>query len=292
MDLSFDELPRYKRWPLAIASASLYPTLLSALGLTYFGVPERFQITIRRWIPEEVREYLLGIYSLDTWILIALIITITCAVWGGIGSHTVARIFREKYLLLNSSFESLKSEHDSKSINTYRLFSNWLYSYNTHLKLTENERISLYKLDLDMFLCIGRYSENELFNSKPARLYPKNQGGISRAWETGHFEEAEAPDPEVDMNSWVQYNVDNFNFSSEELTKIRMKSRSFYGVRLKNASNTTVAVILFESLRLDGLPFGKLSRLINDQEKSNLAALVDSLKEHTPNMESAREEGF
>lgn len=108
----------------------------------------------------------------------------------------------------------------------------------------------------------------------------------------GVFEDANAPDPEEDLQKWINYNVENYNFTEEELAKIRMKSRAFYGVRLKNSKNETTAVVLFESLKTNGLPFGKLRRLLNDQEKTNLAALIESLDEHIPTLESAREEGF
>jgi hypothetical protein len=96
----------------------------------------------------------------------------------------------------------------------------------------------------------------------------------------------------MNMQAWIDYNVENYNFTEEELSNIRMKSRAFYGIRLKNTRNETIAVILFESLRQNGLPFGKLRRLLNDQERTNLAALVESLGEHIPTLESAREEGF
>lgn len=94
------------------------------------------------------------------------------------------------------------------------------------------------------------------------------------------------------MNSRVNYNIENYNFSEEELSNIRMKSRAFYGLRLKNSKNETIAVLLFESLKPNGLPFGKIGRLLNDQEKTNLTALIESLNEHIPTLESAREEGF
>lgn len=152
--------------------------------------------------------------------------------------------------------------------------------------------MSLYKLDMDLFSCIGRYSENEIFNSKPSRLYPRDQGCISRAWEVGVYEDANAPDPEDAMCEWVNYNVGKYNFTEAELDSINMKSWAFYGLRLKNSNNITVGVVLFESLSSSGLSFGKIKRLLNDQEKTNLAALIDSLSEHIPNLESAKEEGF
>jgi hypothetical protein len=291
MEITLD-LPWYKRWAYGIAGASLYPTIISAMGFAYIGIPESLQITIRRWIPEVIREHMLFIFTTSSWFLVLLALSVLCLIWGGVGSHVTLALIKKKFKALFGFNETLKQESESKSINCYRLFSNWLYSYSTHLRLTTGERVSLYKLDMNMFSCIGRYSENEIFNSKPTRLYPREQGGLSRAWEVGVFENTEFPDPEENLQAWTSYNMENYNFTKEELLNIRMKSRAFYGVRLKNYHNTTVAVILFESLKPNGLSFGKLKRLLNDQEKMNLTALIESLKEHIPTLEAAREEGF
>lgn len=291
MDISLD-FPWYKQWAYTIAGASLIPTIVSAVGFAYIGIPESLQITTRRWIPEMIREHMLWVCSADIWVLVILVASVICLIWGGVGSHVTSSLYRKKFIKQFLSYETLKQESESKSINCYRLFSNWLYSYSTYLNLTTEERISLYKLDMNMFSCIGRYSENEIFNSKPTRLYPREQGGISRAWEVGVFENSEAPDPDENMQAWINYNISNYNFTKDELLAIRMKSRAFYGVRLKNKHNITVAVILFESLKPNGLSFGRLKRLLNAQEKMNLTALIESLNEHIPTLEAAREEGF
>jgi hypothetical protein len=186
MEITLD-LPRYKRWAYGIAGASLYPTIISAMGFAYIGIPESLQITIRRWIPEVIREHMLFIWTTNSWFIALLALSVICLIWGGVGSHVTLALIKKKFKALFGSYEDLKQESESKSINCYRLFSNWLYSYSTHLGLTTEERVSLYKLDMNMFSCIGRYSENEIFNSKPTRLYPRGQGGISRAWEIGVF---------------------------------------------------------------------------------------------------------
>lgn len=292
METALEEMPFYKRWGYKIAGASPIPTIISAIGFAYIGIPESLQIAVRHWLPEVLREHMLLLWSARDWLIVVLVVSVVCLIWGGLGSHATLALMKLKCKELYESYFALKQESESKSINCYRLFSNWLYSYSNHLNLTVNERVSLYKLDMNLFSCIGRYSENEKFNSKPSRFYPREQGGISRAWEVGVFEDTDAPDPKKDLQKWIEYNVENYNFTEEDLLKIRMKSRAFYGVRLKNSKNETTAVILFESLNSNGLQLGKLKRLLNDQEKMNLTALVESLNEHIPTLESAREEGF
>lgn len=292
MEMIFQELPWYKRWSYKIAGASLVPTIISAIGFAYISIPESLQVTVRRSFPEAIREHMLLLCTVGTWLIVALAISVICLIWGGLGSHVTLALAKRKCRVLNESYLTLKQESESKSINCYRLFSNWLYSYSTHLSLTADERVSLYKLDMNLFSCIGRYSENELYNSKPTRFYPREQGGISRAWEVGVFRDTDAPDPVENMDAWIKYNAAKYNFTKEELSNIRMKSRAFYGIRLKNSRNEAIAVIIFESLKPNGLPYGKLERLLNGQERTNLAALIESLDEHIPTLESAREEGF
>jgi hypothetical protein len=292
MDISLIDFPWYKRWSYIIAGKNIIPTIVSAIGFAYIAIPEKLQITIRQWAPDFIRDHMLMLWTSETWLIVLLIISVFCLIWGGLGSNVTASLVKRKFKELFDLYKVLEEESDSKSINCYRLFSNWLYSYSEHLNLSTNERVSLYKLDMDLFSCIGRYSENEIFNSKPNRLYPRDQGGISRAWEVGVFEDTSAPDPSVNMDDWINHNVREYNFTEDELINIRMKSRAFYGVRLKNSSNTTVAVVLFESLSASGLPFGKIKKLLNEKETKNLVALVDSLSGHIPNLESAKEEGF
>lgn len=292
MEQLLNEMPRWKRAGCILASHGLVPTIVSAVGFAYIGIPENLQIIVRRWIPEFVREALLSAYPTSSWTIFLLVISVICAIWGGVGSNITSKIILRHAKELSKAHELLKQESESKAINYYRIFSNWLYTYSNHLSLTKDERVSLYKLDMNMFLCVGRYSENEIFKSKPTRLYPRDQGVISKAWEQGKFEDANVPDPNNDMDGWLDYNVDKYGFTHDELSKIRMKSRSFCGIRLKNAQHVTIAVVMFESLNPNGLPFGKIGRLLNEQEKTNLTSLIVSLKEHIPTLESAREEGF
>ena len=86
--------------------------------------------------------------------------------------------------------------------------------------------------------------------------------------------------------------MDNFGFTEEEASRIRMKSRSFYGIRLRNAQQETIAVLMFESLNPNGLSFGKMNSFFVEREKKNITRLIESLENHIPSLEMARSEGF
>ncbi|WP_065978541.1 hypothetical protein [Pseudoalteromonas lipolytica] len=292
MEIYLEDYHPIKKFLYKAASWGLYPTILSAIGFAFIGSPSNIQVLIRRSIPLELREHMLMVMNYEGWLITLFCITVFCAVWGGAGSQATVRLVTRKHKDVVSENDQLKEESNSKSINCYKVFSNYLYSYAQRFDLGAEERVSLYKLDMDMFSCIGRYSENELFKSKPSRLYPKDQGCIAKAWETGTFQDTSAPDPEDSLEAWKQHNIDKFNFTVEQIERIRMRSRAFYGLRLRNAENVTVAVLVFESLKTNGLPFGKLQRFFKPHEVKNLVNLIESLEQHIPSLEDARSEGF
>lgn len=292
MEIYLENYHPVKRFLYKTASWGLYPTIVSAIGFAFIGAPANIQILMRRSLPIEVREHMLMLMSYDDWLITLFCITVFCAVWGGAGSQATVRLVTRKYKEVVSENDQLKEESNSKSINCYRVFSNYLYSYAQRFQLGVDERVSLYKLDMEMFSCIGRYSENELFKSKPSRLYPKDQGCIAKAWETGSFQDTSAPDPDDDLGDWKQYNIDKFNFTEEQIENIRMRSRAFYGLRLQNSENETVAVLVFESLKVNGLPFGRIERHLKKHEIKNIVNLIESLEQHMPSLEDAKSEGF
>lgn len=292
MDIYLEDYHPVKKFLYKAASWGLYPTIVSAIGFAFIGAPSNIQIAIRRVLPLELREHMLMLFSYEGWFIALFLLTVFCAIWGGLGSQVTVRLVDRKHKEVIAENDQLKEESDSKSINCYKVFSNYLYSYAQRFELGPEERVSLYKLDMEMFTCIGRYSENELFKSKPSRLYPKDQGCIAKAWETGRFQDTSAPDPEEDLSGWKQYNIENFNFTEDQINQIRMRSRAFHGLRLQNGQNITVAVLVFESLKVNGLPFGKIQRFFKDHEIKNLVNLVESLENHMPSLEDARSEGF
>jgi hypothetical protein len=292
LEAFLDGRPFYERWFYKVASKGLYPTILSAVGFSYIGIPSNLQETIRHFIPLEIREHMLMLFTTEQWLIVLLAFTVVCAIWGGVGSNITVWMIKKKHKEVIDDYEFLKQDRDSKSINCYSLFSNYLYSYYERFGLTINERVSLYKLDMDRFSCIGRHSDNEIFKAKPSRLYPNNEGCIAKAWQVGKVQDAGAPNPEDSLENWVNYNIEKFNFSEDVLMNIKMKSRSFYGFRLRNTRNETIAVLMFESLDSDGLKFGKFDRFFNEHEKKNITHLVKSLEKHIPSLEMARKEGF
>jgi len=212
--------------------------------------------------------------------------------WGSLGLWFQNRLLRKTYRSVKVKNEELLSKVESTSIDCYDFFSRFLVGYYVHLKMTVDERVSLYLHDSNRFLCIARYSGNEVYRRKPSKIYEIDKGCLSKAWERNKFQDSESPDPDSDNEAYTQYQVDNFGYSQEQLSEMRMKSRSYNGIRIKNPSNESIAVLLFESTRPSGLPFGKIDRLINLDEQRRLGALINSLEVHMPKLANAEQEGF
>jgi hypothetical protein len=145
---------------------------------------------------------------------------------------------------------------------------------------------------MELFLCVGRYSDNELYKQKPNRLYPRDVGCIAKAWKTGKVEEVIPFDPETDFDGWKKYNIDHYGFDDAVLNMMKMKSRSFLGFRIQNSLKQTIAVLIFESKTPGGLKFSKINTAMTQREIQNICHLLDSLSGHMPSLQTASSEGF
>lgn len=289
----------YQRGFFKLASKVTWPTIFSVVGFAYIAIPPHVQELVRHFLPSGARERMLGLFDADEWLIALLSFSILFAIWGGLGNQITVRFVKKKYKEViekhkevTEEYDLLKLDHESKSINCYKLFTNYLFGYCRRFNLTPDERVSLYKLDMNMFSCIGRHSDNEIFKSKPDRLYPQDEGCISVAWEVGAVRDLGAPDPTVDLDEWIEYNIEKFNLSSDTLRNMSMKSRSHYGFRLRGRQNETIAVVMFESLNPGGLKYVTLDRFFTEDEKRNITSLVEALESHIPSLEVAKSEGF
>jgi hypothetical protein len=292
MQVFLEGAPWYKRWFWTLASKGLFPGIAAAIGFAYLGIPAELQAVIRRFLPYRMRETMTHWWPADRWLLVLVLLTTVFAIWGGLGLGATVHFTTEKYKRLLNRYTALKSDYDSKQIDCYKLFSNYLYSLSVKLQLGTNERISLYKRDLERYSCIGRFSDHGSYNVKAKRFYPANQGCIAKAWQVGSVTEGASPCPETDWAKYVEYHVKKYGFTEAELNELRMKSRSYFGVRLQNPQNEIVAVLMLESTSASGLPFSKINKVINDVERRHLVALIESLESHMPSLERANAEGF
>jgi len=293
LELAVNELPCYKRWLFKFFNKGLYPGIYSVLALGYIGIPTNIQEMLRHQLPIEYRVLALNFWNLEQWFTVLFITAFIGAIWGGVGSQLKFAILNKIYRKVAEENAQLKEKNSSTAINCYELFSHYIYnSYFAKFGLTSNERLSLYKLDMDLFLCVGRYSENELFRQKPNRLYPRDVGCIETAWKTGKVEEVIPFDSETEFEQWKKYNIDNHRFEDSVLNNMKMKSRAFLGFRIQNVQKQTLAVLIFESTKANGLKFSKIKAAMTQRELQNICHLLESLSSHIPSLQAASMEGF
>lgn len=300
MEVAINDLPMYKRLWFKFLSFGLIPSIYSIIAFGYIGIPTNIQEMVRRRLPDTFRESLLDLWTLEEWFTALFVSAFICAIWGGLGGYVTRSLLKKTYRRIKGENEQLQQENqqlkeknDSNAINCYELFSRYIYNnYFSKFELTACERISLYKMDMDLFLCVGRHSDNELFKTRPNRLYPRNVGCIEKIWQTGYFQDVIPHDPMSNLEDWKQYNVVEFGLDSDTLDNIKMKSRALQGFRVQNGQNQTVAVLVFESMNPDGLKFSRIRNAMTPREKQNLCHLLESLESHMPSLEMASSEGF
>ncbi|MDD1793925.1 hypothetical protein LRP50_12345 [Enterovibrio sp. ZSDZ42] len=294
MDIPKALLTKTQRFFYKATSYSLAPAILSPFAFGYIGIPGDIQIMIRRLvIPESQRAKALEIFSLEQWFLGLFIIAVVTMLWGTFGLGYRHYLLKRIIALTDKENFELKQRLNSNTVDYYEFFSRFIFnSYYSALQLTSNERISLYRLDMDHFLCVGRYSDNEIYKQKPSRLYPKNQGCISRAWQIGSSQHVSKFCPESEIDQWVAEHVSDFGFEESTLREMTMKSRSLKCIRIQDANNNNIAVIAFESVNQDGLPIGKIERKMNERERKSLCHLLEALESHIPSLQNASSEGF
>lgn len=192
---------------------------------------------------------------------------------------------------LKNENDSLLSQNKSIQLETYSIFSGYLKCISDSFALSPKERVSIYKLNEDLFICVGRYSESEEYSRKSQKPYPKSKGCIGKAWDLGAHEVTNCPEYDTDKKKWIKFHKSNYRYSDADLKGIRMKSASFLGIRLKDVSGSTTAVIVFESI-IAGTGLKQFKSGFNDNFAASLVHLLQALEEHIPLPESAKKEGF
>lgn len=299
MDTLLAEAPKHKKILWGVARYSWIGTALSAMGFAYIAVPAELQASVRGFVPVDLRVLMLGLLGAKQWLLVLLSLTVLLAIWGAVAPYASLSILKNKFTKLGEQHRELRDEHDSlqskydeRLLDCYQIFSDYIYIIFRYLKLTSNERISIYRVELGHFRCIGRYSLNESFKSKPDRMYSKSYGYLAKAWEQGGVSDATSPCPKTSLEEYIKYHTSKFGVPEDVIRNSNMKSRAFCAIRILDTKRDALAVIVFESTNSNGLPFSKINRCINDDERRKLSFLMEGLSSHMVSLEIAHKEGF
>jgi len=288
-----------RNWFSTVAELSWVGAFIGAVGFAYIALPTNLQINVRRLFPYEFRELCLSYFSTHEWIFLLFIVSALCLCWGAISPKAELSKCQKHIDFIESEYKTLSNEHiglrqdyEEKLLDCYQIFSDHCILIFNRLKLTSNERVSIYKLELDHFRCIGRFSTNESFKAKPDRMYAKSIGVLGLAWERGGLSEAESPCPVTELEKYLEFHHTRYRIPKDLARNSNMKSRAFCAVRIEDYRQAPIAVIIVESTEKNGVPFGKIGLHVNREEQRRLASLIDGLSSHMVSVEHAHEEGF
>ncbi|OBW40048.1 hypothetical protein AB670_03611 [Chryseobacterium sp. MOF25P] len=165
------------------------------------------------------------------------------------------------------------------------------------MKLTSNERITLYKFINDEFYVLGRFSKNPELKKRSRNSY-KKEGLIFKAWqETKFFKNSGIPEPDNKRNKFKSgyYRVISSlaKINEETVWNMNMKGRSFYIKALKDMMNLEqTSIVVVESKNDRGFEEVDIDMVLNQDEEKRLVAFVEKIDWDFPNINKAKEQGF
>lgn len=127
-----------------------------------------------------------------------------------------------------------------------------------------NERISLYllkedsELNLQHLYPIARYASNPEFRKTRRSQYSINKGCIAKA-----YNEDWCYDGNVDENKCIEI----YGYTTDEYNAIRMKSRTYAAITLKNIKNNVIGVLVVESIQANWMSERTLKTKLFNQAK-------------------------
>lgn len=243
------------------------------------------------------------------WILFILVIvsSIWCIFKQVSNSKTIEKVEQEKEIELNlliddkkelevkiQNLENQISKINNNSIEIVEIHLAYLFE---KMKLSNDERISLYKLINEEFYVLGRFSSNPELR-KRSRISYKKEGLIFKAWqEINFFKNSGIPIPDIRKTKFKRnyYKVINeiAPIDEETVWNMKMKSRSFYIKSFKDLMNLEqTSIIVIESKNENAFVEAFIDSALNQDEEKRLVAFVEKINWDFPNINNASEIGF
>lgn len=205
-------------------------------------------------------------------------------------------------LILDESLEKdekiqrLENDVDELYAEYSKLFNDQLVFMSKSLGFTANERISVYRHEINKFIIIGRYSINQKHNIIRVTQYPDDQGFISKAWlsELGDLYIHGLPPYAVGQkakNPYYESIKKQCNIDAGRLEQMRMKSRNYYLKTLNDIGDTKrLAIIVFESIDENKLVKDKINTLIAS-EAQRITSFITKMRVEYRTQENATNAG-
>ncbi len=148
---------------------------------------------------------------------------------------------------------------------------------NNRLGFKQTERISVLEYYNGGFALVSRFSANPDYCIIKRNKYPPDFGvaGAALASEKGEAYDFKLPDPEADLEAYLEHQAENWSIPKSDGKKLKMKSREYAAFTVLNRSNSQVSgVIVFESTRSGAFKLEELRKAANSAEAQDIGNLL------------------
>lgn len=228
------------------------------------------------------------------WILVTIwivftIITIIVRVKSQKRISTLEETIKTKDKIIEEQKEELE-KYTLLRQNISLIFEHHLRSIAQSLNFTNNERISLYIVDNNRFICCSRFSKNPTYKRWGRASYPLDEGVIGRAWNNGSEFFASLPDAQKDFKSYVERTKKKYGIPEDTIRGFSMFSKLLMGYRISNHdSSEHNAIIIVESTTKN---FASKESILTVMMRNRecLYSLIKDFREFIPALARAEEE--
>lgn len=154
----------------------------------------------------------------------------------------------------------------------------WTCQIFNEMAFTVKHRISIYYLDADKknLVLLDRFAKNHEFNQPGRPFFARNQGVIGKAWAEGEYFEKKIPIFNRKNTNYYQYLEDNYGFSRDISSRLRMKSCTIGGFAIEDAHGHHIGVIIFESQDQNDFDDSRLRDLVKRENHRLVEFISDA----------------
>ncbi len=200
----------------------------------------------------------------------------------------IARLESEK-LKLSETSDVLEGRLRVEVENNYQLAEELIISFKktahlwtcqifNEMAFTVKHRISIYYLDAEKknLVLLDRFAKNYEFNLPGRPYFSRDQGVIGKAWADGEYFEKKIPLFNRKNTNYYQYLEDNYGFSRDISSRLRMKSCTIGGFAIEDVQGHHVGVIIFESQDQNDFDDSKLRELVKRENHRLVEFISDA----------------
>lgn len=212
---------------------------------------------------------------------------------GQIGSTAKVNNLSRKIESQNAKLEANEGDILRTRDHFLQLLKFQLFAIYEHtLKLTPNERVTLFLKKDRNFILLDRHSNNTFYNNYGRKIYPLDKGCIGEALRNVECYIPALPDPNENIQEYINVNKLKWGLEAEETSSLSMKSRCFYALSIKSPmKDKTVGVIVFESTTPNGI-IPEDIRKVFEAEERRFCMYIGALQELGFEPNYAAEEEF